>query len=372
MSNSHVRVLIVFANPRGTSPLQLGTEDRAIRESIKLSRYRDNISLQTCHASTIHDLRRALLDHEYQIIHISGHGTDTGLMLEDELGGNSVVPQQALADLFQVYSPPLKCVILNACYSLSQGQLTSLGVPFTVAMEGPISDNAAIEFSRGFYDAIGAGRDIEFAYEEGCRTASLAAPDAHFLSNIFKDTQQSDAGSMITPISPLAIVEWKVSMMGSSYALTARLANSSHDEIAIVKNAFIRVHDFREHSIKDFEPYCGAPIHEIKVARLQLPLERKGGYVPLSPNRRFSFGEIEDLVINIIPREGYQHIFSFGFHWHCIGDENLRELEAGYVQVGHAGSTRPTPPPRRNYHKPMVGNPNLDDPIILKVPQWLQ
>lgn len=188
MSNSQISVLVVFANPRGTSPLRLGTEDRVIRESIKLSRYRDNISLKTCPASTIHDLRRALLEDEFQIVHISGHGTDTGLVLEDELGGQYVVPQQALADLFQSYSPPLKCVILNACFSLSQGQLTSLGVPFTVAMEGSISDNAAIEFSRGFYDAIGAGRDIDFAYEEGCRTVKLAAPNTQFVSQILKDT----------------------------------------------------------------------------------------------------------------------------------------------------------------------------------------
>lgn len=193
MSNSQISVLVIFANPRGTSPLRLGTEDRAIRESIKLSRYRDNILLKTCHASTIHDLRRALLEDEFQIVHISGHSTDTGLVLEDELGGQYVVPQQALADLFQAYSPPIRCVILNACFSLSQGQLTSLGVPFTVAMEGSISDSAAIEFSRGFYDAIGAGRDIDFAYEEGCRTVKLAAPNSRFVSQILADTTKIQA-----------------------------------------------------------------------------------------------------------------------------------------------------------------------------------
>lgn len=181
-----VEVLIVFANPRGTDALRLGSEDRAIRQSIKLSRYRDNISLTTCHAATVHDLRRALLEGSYQVVHISGHGTDTGLVLEDELGGQYIVPQHALADLFGAYSPPLKCVVLNACFSISQGELTSMSVPFTVAMEGSIGDEAAIEFSRGFYDAIGAGKDIEFAYQEGCRTARLAAPDSQFISNIIK------------------------------------------------------------------------------------------------------------------------------------------------------------------------------------------
>jgi hypothetical protein len=193
-----IKVLVVFANPRGTDSLRLGSEDRVIRESIKLSRYRENISLTIHHATTVHDLRRALLDEEFQIIHISGHGTGSGLVLEDELGGKYVIPQQALVELFSAYSPPIECVILNACYSLTQGQLTSLGVPFTIAMEGPISDDAAIEFSRGFYDAVGAGKNIDFAYEEGCRTVKLAAPNTRFISQILIKGEESLTNSTKT------------------------------------------------------------------------------------------------------------------------------------------------------------------------------
>lgn len=196
--NTKTNVLVVFANPRGTSSLRLGSEDRVIRESVKLSRYRDNISLTIRHATTVHDLRRSLLDESFQVVHISGHGTGMGLVLEDELGGMYVVPQHALADLFQAYSPPIQCVILNACYSISQGQLTSLGVPFTIAMEGPISDEAAIEFSRGFYDAIGAGREVHFAYEEGCRTVKLAAPNTQFISKILKRGETYTANNTIS------------------------------------------------------------------------------------------------------------------------------------------------------------------------------
>jgi hypothetical protein len=53
-------------------------------------------------------------------------------------------------------------------------------------MNGPISDKAAIEFSRGFYDAIGAGKDIPFAYEEGCRRVDLAAPGTQFKSKLLR------------------------------------------------------------------------------------------------------------------------------------------------------------------------------------------
>ncbi len=196
--HNKIRILVVFANPRGTDSLRLGTEDRVIREAIKLSHQRENISLTICHATTVHDLRRALLDGEFRFVHISGHGTGTGLVLEDELGGKYVVPQGALAELLSAYCPPIECVVLNACYSISQGQLTSLGVPFTIAMEGPISDDAAIEFSRGFYDAVGASRNIDFAYAEGCRAVRLAVPHTTFVSRILKKGEKpsSDLGSV--------------------------------------------------------------------------------------------------------------------------------------------------------------------------------
>ena len=167
------RILIVFANPRGTDPLRLSTEDRAVRECVALSRNRDNLLLEFRHAATTHDVRRALLEQNYHLVHFSGHGTGKGLALENELGEMQIVPQTALAELLSAHSPPLECVILNACYTQEQGNLVSLHVPYTIAIGGPISDPAAIEFVRGFYDAIGAGKDIEFAYQEGCRAVKL-------------------------------------------------------------------------------------------------------------------------------------------------------------------------------------------------------
>lgn len=182
-------VLVVFANPRGTSALRLGEEDRAITEAVRRSKQRDDITLTKCHAATVHDLSRSLLDEEFRIVHVSGHGTHSGLVLEENDGSRFVVPQTALAKLFSAYASPngpLECVILNACYSVSTGTLASLGTPYTIAMEGPISDQAAVEFSRGFYDAIGAGKDITFAYEEGCRRVELAAPGTQFVSRLLR------------------------------------------------------------------------------------------------------------------------------------------------------------------------------------------
>lgn len=169
-----ISILAVLANPKGTDQLRLAEEDRVLHECIQLSKYRDNFYLVVKHAATIHDLRRTLLEHEFQIIHFSGHGTTQGLAFENEVGEAHVVPPIALAQLLSTYSPPVESVILNACFSEDQGQLVSLGVPYTIAMTAAISDKAAIEFTRGYYDAVGAGKDIIFAFEEGCRAIKLS------------------------------------------------------------------------------------------------------------------------------------------------------------------------------------------------------
>lgn len=182
-------ILVVFANPSGTNQLRLDAEDKAIKDSFLRGRHRDYYNLRTLHAVTIQDLRQAILGESYSIVQISGHGTNNGLVLENDEGGIFVVPQKALAELFQIYSPPLQCVVLNACYSIAQGKLISLGVPYTIATEGAIADKAAIEFSRGFYDGITANRDIPFAYDEGGRAVALAGLSQGWVATMLRSTE---------------------------------------------------------------------------------------------------------------------------------------------------------------------------------------
>jgi hypothetical protein len=182
-------VLFLAANPSGTDPLRIDRELRTIRDAIERSRHRGRLDLEIRTAATVHDLRRALLDRAYDIVHISGHGEQKGLVLEDEQGQCVEVSREALARLFSRYAAKgtLRCVLLNACWSLSIGELPSMSVPFTIAMDGPISDVAALEFSRGFYDALGAGMDIAEAYDEGMTCVDLAAPNSKFGCTLCRD-----------------------------------------------------------------------------------------------------------------------------------------------------------------------------------------
>lgn len=170
------KILLVCANPKGSDPLRSGEEDRVLRESVRLSRHRENLTIDTLNAATVDDLRRALLDAQatdsaYDIVHFSGHGTNHGLLFEDSLGGEFVPESGALAEILDARG--VKVALFNACYSLSAGQITAGQLEYTIATAGPISDPAAIEFTRGFYDAVGAGLSVPEAFKEGVRAAEV-------------------------------------------------------------------------------------------------------------------------------------------------------------------------------------------------------
>ncbi len=62
----------------------------------------------------------------------------------------------------------VECVVLNACYSEVQTLAISQYIKYVVGMNTAIGDKAAINFAVAFYDALGAGEDVQFAYDLGC------------------------------------------------------------------------------------------------------------------------------------------------------------------------------------------------------------
>ncbi len=166
-------ILILAANPRDTDALRLGEEVREIQECLKLARQRNDFEVKSVHAVRIKDLRRALLDHEPTIVHFSGHGEGAdGLLLEDAVGKAQYVSSASLAGLFELF-PDVECVLLNACYSMAQADAIVQHVGHVVGMRWAIGDGAAKQFSMGFYDGLGSGRDYAEAFKFGVNGIDL-------------------------------------------------------------------------------------------------------------------------------------------------------------------------------------------------------
>jgi CHAT domain len=177
------KVLLAFAGPFDYEWLRLGDEERAIREAWRLGWERDTIEIKSMHAVTGNDLRRALQD-EPHIVHLAGHGTPEGVVLTDGKSQSQILSLKAMEALFQDRDDEIRCVVLNQCYSLPLGQLLVHHVPYVIAIEGKLGDKVALEFSRGFYDAISAGKDIASAYNEGRRSVNINCPGMVFSSSL--------------------------------------------------------------------------------------------------------------------------------------------------------------------------------------------
>jgi hypothetical protein len=168
------KILILAANPKGTTPLRLDEEVREIDAGLQRAKHREQFILEQKWAVRPRDIQRAMLDINPQIIHFSGHGTgDQGLVFEDETGGAKLVDGEALAGLFELFAEQVECVVLNGCYSEAQADAISEHINYVIGMNKAIGDRAAIEFAVGFYDALGAGKPVEFAYKFGCAAIKL-------------------------------------------------------------------------------------------------------------------------------------------------------------------------------------------------------
>lgn len=180
-------ILAVAAEPRlrGARPLDLEGELRILREAVEKSA---NLELTELPNATLAALRRQLVEKEFHVLHFLGHGgrhEETGdqvLFFEKERRQADPVSGADLKNKLAGF-PLLRLVVLNACESGSvpegseetpfdplAGVATSLvlgGLPAVIAMRKPISDPAALAWSRGFYSRLAAGERIDAAVVEG-------------------------------------------------------------------------------------------------------------------------------------------------------------------------------------------------------------
>jgi hypothetical protein len=92
------------------------------------------------------------------------------------------VPTEGLAELFGILrdSIPLRCVVLNACFTEEQARTIAQSVDCVIGTTAAVRDDAAIAFSAAFYRALGEGASLAIAFELGrnaVRTRGFGDPD---------------------------------------------------------------------------------------------------------------------------------------------------------------------------------------------------
>lgn len=184
-----LRILGMIVNPRDLAPLDVAHEKQRVETAIGDLQKQRLIDLTWLEGQTWRDLQRAMRGGPWHIFHFIGHGgfdrsADEGVIaLADESGGAHRMLATELGRLLSDHRS-LRMVLLNSCegargsehdvFSSTAAILVRRGMPAVVAMQYEITDRAAVEFARSFYEALVEGLPVDAAVTEARKAISLA------------------------------------------------------------------------------------------------------------------------------------------------------------------------------------------------------
>jgi outer membrane protein assembly factor BamB len=184
-----LNILGMIASPRDQDPLDTKRERKRLEDAVAPLQQNGRVALKWIEGETWRDLQRAMRTGEWNIFHFIGHGAydetrDEGFIaLSDDGGRTHLLSAAQLGRLLDDHGP-LRLAVLNSCEGARGGTrevlsstaavLMRRGVPAVVAMQYEITDRAAIEFTRAFYEAIADGQPVDGAVSEARIAVSLA------------------------------------------------------------------------------------------------------------------------------------------------------------------------------------------------------
>lgn len=162
-----ITVLFMASNPIGVAPLRLDEEARSIYEMIRKSEHRDSVKFETRWATRPMDILQAINELNPDVIHFSGHGSDTEeLVLQDVDGSPKLVSKEAIVQTMMISSDKIRLVFFNTCFSYGQAKAIVEHIEAAIGMNTSIGDYAARIFAAQFYSAIGFGHSLEKAFNQ--------------------------------------------------------------------------------------------------------------------------------------------------------------------------------------------------------------
>lgn len=162
-----ITVLFMASNPINSQLLRLDEEARDIQEMIRKSEHRDSVKFETRWATRPLDILQAINELNPDIIHFSGHGSNTDeLVLQDADSNIKYVSKEAIVQTIMTSSDKIRLVFFNTCFSYGQARAVVEHVEAAIGMNNSIRDDAARVFAAQFYSAIGFGYSLEKAFNQ--------------------------------------------------------------------------------------------------------------------------------------------------------------------------------------------------------------
>ncbi|HET9255737.1 MAG TPA: TIR domain-containing protein, partial [Pseudonocardiaceae bacterium] len=131
---------------------EMGSILDAVAPAVREERAQVRI-LEVANANTI---SAALAEDDYHVLHLSGHGNQTGIELEDEDGAPVPTSATELAAALKAAGGIVPLVFVSSCHGADNPEglalaLHRLGLPRVIAMQAPVTDRYATEMAAEFY-----------------------------------------------------------------------------------------------------------------------------------------------------------------------------------------------------------------------------
>ena len=185
-----LRILGMVSSPTDYDTLDVGHERENVEQALANLVDRGLVELHWLEDATLRGLRRLLMQgDDFHVFHYVGHAQfdeqvgSGAILLEDSDGRSRSVPAWKLGQALHDNRKSLRLVVLNACegaltarddpFSGVAPSIVQQGIPAVIAMQFEITDDAAIVFAEGFYEAVAAGYPVDAALAEA-RMAILA------------------------------------------------------------------------------------------------------------------------------------------------------------------------------------------------------
>jgi bifunctional DNase/RNase len=185
-----LRILVIRSEPTDCQPLDLESEWAQTGAALRELTNAGLLTITELAASTLGELRRALLQDTYHVLHYMGHGAfderrGGALLFTDKAGRSVPVTSGDLGVMLRDHTS-MRLAVLNACeagrtdpadpFAGIADTLVRRGIPAVVAMQFAVSDNAAIEFAPALYGALVTGRPIDASVAEARKAIYTVSP----------------------------------------------------------------------------------------------------------------------------------------------------------------------------------------------------
>jgi CHAT domain len=176
-----LRILGMVSSPSDAAQLDTAREQANLERALGALIDAGHVDLRWLRKPTLSALLHELRTEPPNVFHYIGHGmydhaVDDGVvLLEDDAGRARAVSGTELGTILQGYQE-LRLAVLNACegartarddpFAGVAASLVQRDIPAVIAMQFEITDQAAIVFAEGFYEAIAVGFPVDAALAE--------------------------------------------------------------------------------------------------------------------------------------------------------------------------------------------------------------